>query len=231
MAQNGRLAHAEALARWTSPDLGMVPPGRFIAVAEQAGLIVELGWQLLHLICDDLAAFPDLDVSLNVSPLQLMALDFIPTLRAELERRGVDPGRIEIELTESVVVDDAPLASARLHQIHETGFSTALDDFGTGYSSVGYLRQMGFDTLKVDRSFVSQTVPSPRGRDVVRGIITMAHGMGPRVVCEGVETAEELDVLRELGCDLAKGYFLGRPMPVAQLQQHWQPDVHHAAVA
>ena len=231
VTQDGRLAHAEALARWTSPELGVVPPGRFIAVAEQAGLIVELGWRLFQLICDDLAAHPGLNVSLNVSPLQLMAPDSILTFRSELERRGVDPGRIEIELTESVVVDDARLASTRLHQIHDAGFSTALDDFGTGYSSVGYLRQMGFDTLKVDRSFVSQTVQSPKGRDVVSGIITMAHGMGLRVVCEGVETAEELEVLRELGCDLAQGYYLGRPMALTALQEIWQPESLRAAVA
>ncbi len=228
VGRDGRLARAEALARWTSPSLGSVPPARFIAVAEQAGLIVDLGRRLFHLICDDLEAHPQLHVSLNVSPLQLMAPDYIPGIVSELARRGIDPARIEIELTESVVVDDSRLASERLAELHAAGFSTALDDFGTGYSSIGYLRQMSFDVLKIDRSFVSEITTSPEGATLVSHMIGLAHGLGLRVVCEGVETAQELEVIQDLGCDHVQGYYLGQPVSITTLSQRWLGEVLHA---
>lgn len=229
---DGQLVHAEALARWTSPELGAISPDRFIAVAEQAGLIVELGRQLLHLVCDDLVAHPDLEVSVNISTLQLMAPDFIPSLVGELQDRNIDPARIEIEVTEAVVVDDSRLAAERLGELRAAGFSIALDDFGTGYSSVGYLDQFRFDTLKIDRSFVSRIRNSDKGVRVVDAIIMMAHGLDLRVVCEGVETAEEFDLLRELDCDLAQGYHLDRPLPIQALAARWLcPSVAHAVVA
>jgi EAL domain-containing protein (putative c-di-GMP-specific phosphodiesterase class I) len=225
VATDGRLARAEALARWTSPELGTVPPDRFIAVAEQAGLIVELGRQLVHLICDDLRRHPSLEVSINISPLQLMAPDFIPSIVDDLAKRGIDPSRIEVELTEAVVVDDTRLAALRLQELHRARFSTALDDFGTGYSSIGYLRQIGFDTLKIDRSFVSEIRRSAEGVAVVNGIITMAHGLGLQVVCEGIESAEELDLLRGMGCDLAQGFHLDTPLKIQLLAERWLRDV------
>ncbi|MFC5567055.1 putative bifunctional diguanylate cyclase/phosphodiesterase [Rubellimicrobium aerolatum] len=218
---DGRLERAEALARWTSRELGAVPPDRFIAVAEQAGLIVELGRQLFQLVCDDLVAHPDLRVSLNISPLQLMAPDFIASLVRELCDRHITPERIEIELTEAVVVDDPRLAAERLEELRRAGFSIALDDFGTGYSSVGYLEQFRFDTLKIDRSFVSKIRGSAKGVRVVDAMIMMAHGLDLRVVCEGIETADELELLRDLGCDLAQGFHLDRPLPIGALAARW----------
>ncbi|MBP1806796.1 putative bifunctional diguanylate cyclase/phosphodiesterase [Rubellimicrobium aerolatum] len=230
VGRTGRLERAEALARWTSPRLGSVPPGRFIAVAEQAGLIVELGRRLFHLVCDDLAAHPALRVSLNVSTLQLMAPDFIPSLVDELRARGIPPARIEIELTEAVVVDDPRLAAQRVEELREAGFSIALDDFGTGYSSVGYLEQFRFDTLKIDRSFVARVHRSAGGMAVVDGMIRMAHGLDLRVVCEGIESARDLDLLRELGSDLAQGYHLDQPLPIDELVSRWlDPEPGSAA--
>jgi len=220
----GALAHVEALARWTSPELGTVPPDRFIAVAERSGLILRLGRVLLRLVRDDLAAHPDLRVSLNISPLQLMAPSFVQDLLADLAERGVDPARIEVELTEAVVVDDPALAADRLRELHDAGFSTALDDFGTGYSSIGYLQQMGFDTLKIDRSFVSGCCEAPNRLALVKAMILLAHALGLRVACEGVETAQELRTLRELGCDLAQGYHLDRPMPIDRIMALWRPQ-------
>ena len=220
-APEGRLARVEALARWTSPELGMVPPDRFIAVAEQSGLIIRLGRVLLGLVCDDLVAHPDLRVSVNISPLQLMAPTFVQDLLADLARRGIDPARIEVELTESVVVDDPHLAADRLRELHEAGFSTALDDFGTGYSSIGYLRQMGFNTLKVDRSFVTGFCDKPERLALVNAMILLAHALGLRVVCEGVETEQEFEMLRELGCDMAQGYHLDRPLPIDVVAKRW----------
>jgi diguanylate cyclase (GGDEF)-like protein len=209
--------HAEALARWTSPELGPVPPGRFIPVAEKAGLMIELGRVLLGQVCDDLEAHPGLRVSVNVSPLQLVAPDFIADLASGLTARSIDPGRIELELTESVLIRDSRTAAQHLHELKASGFSIALDDFGTGYSSVAYLEQISFNTLKIDRSFVSRIRFSPKRHSLIRGMIHMAHDLGMRVVCEGVETAEELALLRELGCDLVQGYLFDPALGIGPL--------------
>jgi EAL domain-containing protein (putative c-di-GMP-specific phosphodiesterase class I) len=229
---DGRLVRAEALARWTSAELGPVPPDRFIAVAEQAGLIVELGRRLLQLVCQDLALHPDLRVSVNISPLQLMAPDFVTSLMAELDRHGVSPDRVEVELTEAVLVDDAALAAERLSELHAAGFSTALDDFGTGHSSIGYLGSMPFDTLKIDRSFVSGIHASGKQLGLVNAMIMMAHNLRLHVVCEGVETREDLNLLHDLGCDLVQGYHLDRPLPIQVLAARWlSREDRHADVA
>lgn len=150
-----------------------------------------------------------------------MAPDFIPMITDELRDRDISPARIEIELTEAVLVDDSRLAAERLEQLHAAGFSTALDDFGTGYSSVGYLQKLGFDTLKIDRSFVSGIELAPKRLGLLNAMILMAHNLDLRVVCEGVETGEELKLLCELGCDWVQGYYLDKPLPVAALVQRW----------
>jgi len=222
-SMDGRMVRAEALARWTSLELGSVPPDCFIAVAERAGLMVDLGRKLIELICRDLVAYPDLKISLNISPLQLMAPEFIPALLSDLQRNGIDVSRVEIELTEAVIVDDTRLAAERLEELHAAGFSIALDDFGTGYSSMGYLAQLRFQTLKIDRSFVSKVRDSEQGVMVVNGMIQIAHGLGLQVVCEGIESAEEFDQLRRLSCDFAQGYHLDRPLPIATLAEKWLP--------
>jgi EAL domain-containing protein (putative c-di-GMP-specific phosphodiesterase class I) len=160
-------------------------------------------------------------VSINISPLQLMAPSCVQGLLADLAERGIDPARIEVELTESVVVDDPALAAERLRELHAAGFSTALDDFGTGYSSIGYLQQMGFDTLKIDRSFVSGFCEAPDRLALVNAMILLAHALGLRVTCEGAETQQELRMLSELGCDLAQGYHLDRPMPIDVVRARW----------
>jgi EAL domain-containing protein (putative c-di-GMP-specific phosphodiesterase class I) len=223
--QRGGLVRAEALARWFSPELGAVPPDRFIPVAEQAGLIVELGRTLIKRVYDDLLLYPQLSVSLNVSSLQLLAPDFVSAVTGEIESRGIDPHRVEFELTESVVVADARLAAVRLQELRQAGFSTALDDFGIGYSSVGYLKSLGFDALKIDRSFVAEVRKSKEGFDVVKAVVLMAHSLHLRVVCEGVETAEELTLLKELGCDLLQGYFIDKPLDLETLAERWLGNV------
>jgi diguanylate cyclase (GGDEF)-like protein len=231
-AAGGPLARAEALARWTSPELGPVPPDRFIAVAERAGLIVELGRRLLRLVCDDLATYPSLSVSVNISALQLMAPDFVPDLIDLLRSEGIDPSRVQVELTESLVVDDPALAARRIRELHEVGVSAALDDFGTGYSSIGTLRQLEFDALKIDRSFVSGLEEAPQRLALVNAMILLAHALGLKVVCEGVETETEQSTLREIGCDLVQGYGIDRPLPIEALAARWLPnDTRPAAVA
>lgn len=220
-SMDGRMVRAEALARWTSPELGSVSPDRFIAVAERAGLIVDLGRKIIELVCNDLVAYPDLRISLNISPLQLMSPEFIPALIRDLQRYNVAVSRVEIELTESVIVDDTLLAAERLGELQAAGFSTSLDDFGTGYSSMGYLTRLRFQTLKIDRSFVAKIRGSNQDAAVVEGMIRIAHGLGLQVVCEGIETAEECDRLKKLGCDLAQGYYFDPPLPIATLAERW----------
>lgn len=228
---DGRLERAEALARWSSPVLGPVPPDRFIAVAEQAGLIVDLGRRLFALICDDLAAHPALRVSINVSPIELTSPDFVPRALEAIAARGIDPRRIVIEITECVMVDDPDLAARRIAELQAAGFSTALDDFGTGYSSLGTLRRMAFDILKIDRSFVSGCAPSPARQELLAALILLAHALELRVVCEGVETEEELELVRGLGCDLAQGFVIERPLTMTAFAARWLRPDEAAAVA
>lgn len=216
-----RMIRAEALARWTSPELGTVPPDRFIAVAERAGLIVQLGRKLIDLVCKDLVTYPGLKVSLNISPLQLMAPDFIPAFLKDLSTHNIDASRVEVELTESIIVDDARLALERIETLRSAGFTIALDDFGTGYSSMGYLARLRFDTLKIDRSFVHSVHNSERDGTVVDGMIRIAHALNLRVIAEGVETADEFHSLKELGCDHFQGYYLDPPLPIATLAERW----------
>jgi diguanylate cyclase (GGDEF)-like protein len=219
-AGTGRLVRAEALARWTSPLLGPVPPDRFIAVAEQTGLILQLGRHLLDRIADDLATEPDLSVAINISPLQLTAPGFVQDIQAIMARAGVDPSRVGLELTEGQLVTNPDSAAFCMDALHERGFSVALDDFGTGFSSIGYLRRMPFDEIKIDRSFLrppGSGAPAPRNAKLIQTMIHLGHAIGKTVVFEGVETEEEADMLTGLGCDRLQGYHFGRPMTLRQL--------------
>jgi diguanylate cyclase (GGDEF)-like protein/PAS domain S-box-containing protein len=218
---DGRLSHAEALARWTSPVLGEVPPDRFIAVAERSGLMVELGSKLFALICKDLVRVPNLRVSVNVSSIQLMAPNFLQSVLEEVLARGLDPARIEIELTESVLVEDASLAEQRIAEMRKAGFSVALDDFGTGFSSMGYLHRMSFDRLKIDRSFVTGFSGQPKRIALLSSLIVMAHAMDLRVVAEGVETAQDARTLQAFGCDFLQGFWVRRPGTLEEIAVAW----------
>ena len=216
-ATDGSLVRAEALARWNSPQLGPIRPDIFIGLAEASGLINTLGRHLLTRIADDLASCPALEVSLNISPLQLEDPTFITELTECAHRHGIDPARVEIEVTESVLIDDPDAAALRLDGLHEAGFSTAIDDFGTGFSSLGALRRMPFRTLKIDRSFVMGDDEALANADLIEGIVQIGHAMGQAIVCEGVESARQAELLARLGCDLLQGYHFGRPMPLATL--------------
>jgi EAL domain-containing protein (putative c-di-GMP-specific phosphodiesterase class I) len=190
-------------------------------VAEKAGLVIELGRIILGHVFDDLHAHPGLQVSVNISALQLVTPDFIPDLVTELTKRAIDPARIEVELTESVLIKDSDLAARHLRQLRAAGFTIALDDFGTGYSSIAYLEQLNFDTLKVDRSFVSGVRLSPKRHTLLRAMVQMAHGLDLRVVCEGIETAEDMQLMHELQCDLMQGYRFDRPLAINDLVDRW----------
>ena len=217
-AQSWQVRGAEALLRWVHPELGLIPPSEFIPVAEKSGLIAEVGaWVLTQACRVARESLPGLTASINVSPLQLMRPGFINEVRDALNRSGLEPGCLEIEITESVFMDDAPITLANLHALKRLGVHIALDDFGTGYSAFQYLRRFPFDTLKIDRAFVRELLTHHDARAIVRTIIGLANTLGMRTVAEGVEEPAQLEVLRRAGCSDIQGYLVARPTPIARL--------------
>ncbi|AVS78819.1 sensor domain-containing phosphodiesterase [Paracidovorax avenae] len=220
---SGRTIGAEALVRWESPTRGLVPPGVFIPVAEASDLILGLGeWVLreaTHAIAGQLPQLPDgFDIHVNVSARQLIQSDFQDTLKQILQDSGLPPGHLTLELTESVLLEDDGVTRARLAAIRALGVKIAIDDFGTGYSSLAYLGRLPFDCLKVDQRFVRNLLHSPQDEAIVNAVLSMARGFAVTVVAEGVETAEEADRLRSMGCASAQGYHFGRPAPLEHLR-------------
>jgi diguanylate cyclase (GGDEF)-like protein/PAS domain S-box-containing protein len=216
----------EALVRWQHPQLGMLRPGQFIAVAEETGIIVELGAEVLRRACADVAGWcrehPMLEpifVSVNISARQLMRPELIDVVTEALEASGLDPAQLCLEITESVLLEDAVFSARSLAELKGLGLRIGVDDFGTGYSSLTYLQRFPVDTLKVDRSFVEGlgTAGHARGdRAIVAGVIDLAHAFGLTTVAEGVETQAQLHVLQALGCELAQGYLWSPPIPGPQ---------------
>jgi diguanylate cyclase len=203
-------------------------PDKFIPIAEETGLIVPLGNWVLDQACRQLAVWhksghPGLRVAVNVSTLQFERQDWMDTISESLRKTGVPPSCLELELTESVVMKNCERAASRLTELRELGVSSAIDDFGTGYSSLKYLQNLPIDTLKIDQSFIRNLDPSADVQSangaIVQAIVTLAQQLGLRVVAEGVETDEELEVLRRLGCDFVQGYLFSRPMSVEQCNQ------------
>jgi diguanylate cyclase (GGDEF)-like protein len=217
----GRLLGAEALARWNHPEHGFISPGEFIPIAEDSGLIGELGRRVLERACIDAVALGretgvPLTMAVNVSARQLRDSEFAGVVQGILERSGMTATMLELELTESVLMDDVGRAVEFMHAVRRLGVRMSIDDFGTGYSSLAYLQTFPTDKLKLDRSFVA---PLPAGGATLAGaVIALAHSFNMSVVAEGVETAEQLDWLRTAGCDVAQGFLLGRPMPAAALR-------------
>ena len=213
--ENGGLAGIEALLRWQTPRDGMRPPGEFVPAAEESGLIVDIGGWVLDAACAQLAIWREQNIApprlaLNVSAQQLKHVEFPKLVRRALDKYGIPPALLELELTESVFADEA--AGATLGRLAQLGVHLALDDFGTGYSSLSYLRQYPIGTVKVDRTFLEEVPQNAASSTLVETIIVMAHALGKRVVAEGIETVEQLDFLRERRCDIAQGFFLARPL-------------------
>ena len=212
---NGALAGVEALLRWQTPHDGMRQPGEFVPAAEESGLIVDIGAWVLDAACAQLAAWRDQHIApprlaLNVSAQQLKHVEFPKLVRRALDKYGLPPALLELELTESVFADEA--AGATLGRLEQLGVHLSLDDFGTGYSSLSYLRQYPIGTVKIDRTFLEEVPQNPASATLVETIIVMAHALGKRVVAEGIETVEQLDFLRERHCDVAQGFYLARPL-------------------
>ena len=215
---SGKLTGAEALIRWNDPRTGLVPPGRFIPILEETGLIYEVGrWALRKAIEDYLrwraAGLPAVRIAVNVSPLQLRNRGFI----AEIEQAiGIDAhaaAGLELEITESLIMEDVKHSIASLQAIRAMGVTIAIDDFGTGFSSLSYLSKLPVDTLKIDRSFVIDMTAGPEGLALVSTIINLAHSLKLKVVAEGVETEEQSRLLRLLNCDEMQGYLFSKPVP------------------
>ncbi len=232
----GEIVKFEALARWTSGIIGPIRPDLFISVAEETGLIVEVGEILFKKICTDLQNHPDLRVSINISPAQLENANFTKNIIGTLKEANVSASRIEIELTESIVVESPELAAFKLDMLKEAGFSTSLDDFGTGYSSIEYLRRLPFDTLKIDKSFIDKFPGCKQDHSLVQAIVILGHALNQKIVCEGVETEEQMRALQSLGCDQLQGYYFSKPMPIGDLpdyvaQSHFQKFADEATIS
>jgi EAL domain-containing protein (putative c-di-GMP-specific phosphodiesterase class I) len=215
---SGKVTSAEALIRWNDPDSGLVPPGKFIPVLEETGLIHEVGrWALRKAIEDYLrwcdAGLAGVRIAVNVSSLQLRSRGFVAEVAQVL---AIDPraaSGLELEITESMVMGNIDHGITSLEAIRAMGVTVALDDFGTGFSSLSYLARLPIDTLKIDRSFINDMEATPEGLALVSTIITLAHSLRHTVVAEGVETAEQSRLLRLLGCDEMQGFHFGRPVP------------------
>lgn len=215
---SGRVLGMEALARWHHPKLGDIPPARFIPLAEETGLIVQLGEWALFTACRQMRRWLDEQsgpacVAVNVSSAQFSRGDLLASVRAALADSGIPPDCLELEITESFVVADPEKAAAMLGTIRELGVRLAMDDFGTGYSSLAYLKRLPMQRLKVDRDFVRDMLTDSNDEAIVRAVIALGHSLGLNILAEGVETAEHAQRLVELGCDAGQGWHFGRPEP------------------
>ena len=212
-----RIVGFEALARWMHPVRGFVSPGEFIPLAEESGLIVEMGVWILREACREAASWPvPLQVAVNLSPAQFMHGDVVSLVHSILLETGLAPDRLELEITEGVLIEDFDRGLALLRRLKALGVRISMDDFGSGYSSLSYLQAFPFDKIKIDRAFVMNLGRNPQSAAIVRAVIGLGHGLEMSIVAEGVETQEQLSFLADEGCDAVQGYFLGRPQPIGQ---------------
>lgn len=223
-AVGGGLEALEALLVWNHPKLGVIPPSQFIPVAEESGLIVEIGAWVLQEACSQTvtwreAGYEPVKVAVNVSPVQFARADFVETVAQVLSNSGLDPSFLELELTESVVMRDFEESSRQMARLRALGASISIDDFGTGYSSLSYLRRLPIDTIKIDRSFVKELEVDSNTMPLVQAIVSLAHDLQLAVVAEGVESESQMEALRRVGCDKVQGYLLSEPLPAARVVQ------------
>jgi EAL domain-containing protein (putative c-di-GMP-specific phosphodiesterase class I) len=216
-----RLCGFEALLRWHHPVRGLVMPGQFIPLAEELGIIKSIGaWVLRQACADAVRFFNTAKVAVNLSPIQLEDDTVVETVSAALLESGLDPARLEIEITESALLNKSERTIALLRRLHDLGVSIALDDFGTGYSSLSYLRIFPFDSIKIDRLFISEMATREDCTAIVRAIVDLAEKLGMTTTAEGVETDEQARLVRDLGCTTAQGYLFGRPQPIHKILEY-----------
>lgn len=222
--RTGRIAGAEALARWPSPELGLVSPARFVPLAEETGLIVRIGEWALRTACLDARGWRDaglrpVTVGVNVSAHQFAHSDIVAVVEQVLRDTGLDPHHLELEITETTIVENANEVLQALLRLRRAGVQLAIDDFGTGYSSLTYLRHFPIQRVKIDQSFIRNVTTDPQDAAITRAVIGLSHSLQREVVAEGVETREQVAFLREAGCDYKQGYYFSRPVPAADFER------------
>jgi diguanylate cyclase (GGDEF)-like protein len=237
--RTGAIRGLEALVRWRHPDRGLVPPSEFIPAAEETGLIGPIGEWVLRQACAQARAWheaghPELQVSVNCSAQQFQREGFVDTVGRVLRETGLSAARLDLEITESVIIQHSEEVIARFKRLEDMGVRIAIDDFGIGYSSLSYLKRFAVHQLKIDQSFVRDIHSDPDDAAIVSAIIAIAHSLGLEVVAEGVETPEQLAFLKSLGCDAAQGYYFSKPLPpeeFAELLAGWNPKARVAVGA
>ena len=222
---NGQIVGFEALSRWQRPE-GLVMPGEFIAVADETGIILSINRQLLYDACKQIrswqALFPSdplLTININITPKQFAQPDLASQIGKILQETGLDPRCVNLEITETIAMADAERSAVVLSQLKALGVRLDIDDFGTGYSSLSRLQRFPVDTLKIDRAFISRIDTDAATHQIVRIIVMLAHGLRLKVVAEGVETQAQVDLLKDIGCELAQGYFYSRPAAAEAIEQ------------
>ena len=216
-ARTRNIAGAEALVRWRHPEHGLIAPAKFIPLAESTGLIIPLGEFVLHRACCDAMSWPDgLKVAVNLSAIQFRKTNLFDVIMCALIESGLPPGRLEVEVTESVLPENEADYAVLLHQLKNIGVSVALDDFGTGYSSLSYLKQFPFDKIKIDRSFTADVAEHEGSMAIVSAIIGLSRGLDMITTAEGIETERQFEIMRAAGVTLAQGYLFGRACPIAE---------------
>lgn len=220
--ESGAIAGMEALVRWQHPRLGLVPPLDFISLAEETGLIVPMGEWILRTACEQTKAWSDaghdLNVAVNLSPRQFQHHELAAKITAIVKETGIDPARLNLEVTESSIMRNAGDAIDVIAELRATGIKISIDDFGTGYSSLGVLKDLPIDVLKIDKTFVDDVTTSPDDAALVTAVVTLAHDLRLEVVAEGVETEDQLTFLRDANCDEAQGYLFSKPLPPADFE-------------
>jgi diguanylate cyclase (GGDEF)-like protein/PAS domain S-box-containing protein len=224
---DGRLLGAEALVRWNHPERGIVPPSEFVSVAEDSGLILPLGRWILRTACEQLRAWSarpataSLSLAVNISARQFYDAQFVEQTLEVLEETGIDPCRLKLELTESLLIKNLDGIVDKMHVLMQRGIRFALDDFGTGYSSLSYLKRLPLEQLKIDRSFVRDLFNDENDIAIARAIVTLGQSLGMQVIAEGVEEERQWRFLESIGCQAFQGYFFGRPAPIAEFESAW----------
>jgi EAL domain-containing protein (putative c-di-GMP-specific phosphodiesterase class I) len=217
------VAGAEALVRWRDPLQGLIFPGEFIPLAENTGLIIQIGEQVIEMVCRDIRRWADLQIvhgviAINVAPLQIDRSDFVETLKSALRAFDLPAHVLEVEVTESLMMASPEHSREVLATLQGLGVTTSIDDFGTGYSSLAYLKLLPIDHLKIDRSFISDLPNDSRDVAITKTIVELGHALGFKIIAEGVETEAQHSFLKQTGCDQAQGYLYGRPMPAADYE-------------
>ncbi|WP_337269648.1 bifunctional diguanylate cyclase/phosphodiesterase [Oryzifoliimicrobium ureilyticus] len=222
-----KVVAVEALVRWRHPSRGLVPPSDFIPMAEETGLVIAIGEWVLDTACRQALQWPDIRVAVNLSPVQFRSRDLIGLVTDVLARTGLEPGRLELEITESVLINDVDSALSILNALKDLGVKIAMDDFGTGYSSLGYLNSFPFDKIKIDKSFIGDMSEKDKSGAIVKSVISLGQSLNMITTAEGVETAEQASFLKEEGCHQLQGYLFSRPVSASELESfisNWSGD-------